>query len=154
VNPVKPALLVLTVAVGFVLLLACVNIANLLLARAAARQREFVIRGALGAGRGRLVRQLLTESVTLGVVGGIAGTFLAIGGVRLLRSLATTISRLDLGNQLSFPRIDETGVDPWVLTFSIGTSVAAGVLFGLAPALRHSRSDTTAALRDGGHATV
>jgi putative ABC transport system permease protein len=154
VNPVKPALLVLTVAVGFVLLLACVNVANLLLARAAARQREFVIRGALGAGRSRLVRQLLTESVTLAVVGGIAGTILAFGGVRLLRSLATTISRLDLGNQLSFPRIDEIGIDPWVLMFSIGTSVAAGVLFGLAPALRHARSDTTAALRDGGHATV
>jgi len=149
VKPVRPALLVLTVAVGFVLLLACVNVANLLLARTAARQRELAVRGALGAGRGRLVRHLLTESVALGVLGGVAGTLLAVGGVRLLRSLATTISRLDLGNQLSFPRLDEVGIDASVLAFSIATSVGAGVLFGLAPALRHTRSDSAAALREG-----
>jgi predicted permease len=153
VSPVRQALFVLTVAVGFVLLLACVNVANLMLARAATRRREFVIRSALGAGRGRLVRHLLTESVTLGIIGGMSGTVLAFGGVHLLRSLATTISRLDLGNQLSFPRIDEVGIDVRVLAFSIATSLTAGVLFGLAPALRHTRSEDAATLKDGANAT-
>ena len=154
VGSVKPALIVLMAAVGFVLLLACVNVANLLLARTASRQRELVIRTALGAGRARLVRHLLTESITLGVAGGLVGTALAFGGVVLLRSLAATISRLDLGNQLSFPRIDEIGIDPRVLAFSIGTSVLAGVLFGLVPALRHARADQATALREGTHATI
>ena len=111
VRPVTPALIVLTVAVGFVLLLACVNVANLLLARTAARQREIAIRGALGAGRGRLIRYFLTESMTLALCGGLVGVLLAFGGVQLLRSLATTLTRVDLGNQLSIPRIDEIGVD-------------------------------------------
>jgi len=154
VKPVRPALLVLTVAVGFVLLLACVNVANLLLARTAARQREFVIRGALGAGRGRLIRYLLTESVTLGLAGGIAGTLLAFGGVRVLRSLATTLARLDLATQMSFPRIDEIAVDGRALAFSFVISVATGVLFGLAPALRYARADSAVALRDGDRSTV
>ena len=154
VGSVKPALVVLMAAVGFVLLLACVNVANLLLARTASRQRELVIRTALGAGRARLVRHLLTESVTLGVAGGLVGTALAFGGVQLLRSLAATISRLDLGNQLSFPRLDEIAIDPRVLAFSIGTSVLAGVMFGLVPALRHARGDQATALREGTHATV
>jgi putative ABC transport system permease protein len=154
VGSVKPALVVLIVAVGLVLLLACVNVANLLLARTASRQRELVIRTALGAGRARLVRHLLTESVTLGVAGGLAGTALAFGGVRLLRSLAVTISRLDLGSQLSFPRLDEVAIDPRVLVFSIGTSILAGVAFGLIPALRHAPADQATALREGTHATM
>jgi putative ABC transport system permease protein len=154
VGPVKPALLVLTVAVGFVLVLACVNVVNLLLARTSARQREFVIRGALGAGRGRLVRHVLTESVALGLLGGAAGTVLAFGGVRVLRALATTLSRLDLGNQLSFPRLDEIGIDLPVLAVSMASSVLAGVLFGLAPALRCARADSAAALRGGANATA
>jgi putative ABC transport system permease protein len=153
VNPVRPALLVLTVAVGFVLLLACFNVANLLLARTAARQREFVIRAALGAGRGRQIRYLLTESVTLALCGGLAGTVLAFGGVRVLRLLATSLARLDLTSQLSFPRIEEVGVDATALAFSLAISVATGVLFGLAPALRYAASDSAFALRDGDRST-
>jgi putative ABC transport system permease protein len=139
VAPVKPALLVLMGAVGFVLLIACVNVANLLFARTAARQREIAVRVALGAGRGRVIRQLLTESLLLGLIGGIAGTVLAFGGVRLLRILAATIPRMDLGFGLPFPRLGEIGIDPIALTFAIATSVVTGIVCGLAPALRHSR---------------
>jgi putative ABC transport system permease protein len=153
VRPVKPALVVLTVAVGFVLLLACVNVANLLLARTASRQREIAIRGALGAGRGRLIRYFLTESMTLALCGGLVGALLAFGGVRLLRSLATTLTRVDLGDQLSIPRIDEIGVDWTVLAFSFAVSIATGVLFGLAPALRYARPDDAVALREGERTT-
>ena len=153
VRPVAPALMVLTVAVGFVLLLACVNVANLLLARTAARQREIAIRGALGAARGRLIRYFLTESMTLGLCGGFVGVVLAFGGVRLLRSLTTTLSRIDLGDQLSIPRIDEIGVDWTVLAFSLAISIATGVLFGLAPALRYARPDEAVALREGERTT-
>ena len=153
VRPVKPALIVLTVAVGFVLLLACVNVANLLLARTAARQREIAIRGALGAWRGRLIRYFLTESMTLALCGGLAGVVLAFGGVRLLRSLTATVTRLDIGDQLSIPRINEIGVDWTVLAFSIAVSIATGVLFGLVPALRCARPDDAVALRDGERTT-
>ena len=154
VRPVRPALIVLTVAVGFVLLLACVNVANLLLARTAVRQREIAIRGALGAGRGRLVRYFLTESMTLALCGGCVGVVLAFGGVRLLRSLTTTLTRIDLGDQLSIPRIDEIGVDWTVLAFSFAISLVTGVLFGLAPALRYARTDDAIALREGERTTV
>ncbi len=154
VRPVRPALIVLTVAVGFVLLLACVNVANLVLARTAARQREIVIRSALGAGRGRLMRYLLTESMTLGSCGGLVGMLLAFGGVRMLRSLATTLPRIDIGNQLSIPRIDEVGVDGNVLAFSLVISIVTGLLFGLVPALRFARSDDVVAMREGERSTV
>jgi predicted permease len=154
VRPVRPALIVLTVAVGFVLLLACVNVANLVLARTAARQREIVIRSALGAGRARLIRYLLTESMTIGLSGGVAGMVLAFGGVRLLRSLATTLARVDLGAQLRIPRIDEINVDETVLAFSLIVSIVTGVLFGLAPALRYVRSDKAVALREGEKTTA
>ncbi len=153
VRPVKPALIVLTVAVGFLLLLACVNVANLVLARTASRQREIAIRRALGAGRGRLIRYFLTESLTLGLCGGVVGVLLAFGGVRMLRSLATTLTRVDLGNQLSIPRIDEISVDGTVLAFSFLISVGTGVLFGLAPALRYARPDDSVALREGERST-
>jgi len=139
VAPVKPALLMLTVASTFVLLIACVNVANLLLARSVARQREIAIRAALGAGRGRLLRLLLTESVLLGLLGGVAGALLALGGVRLLKALAATLGRMDLGVQLVFPRLDEIGMGASVVAYVLGTSLAASVLFGLGPAVRHSR---------------
>jgi predicted permease len=149
VEPVKPALLVLTVAAGFVLLIACANVANLVLARTAVRQRELAIRAAIGAGRGRLVRQLLTESVMLALFGGAAGTVLAAGGVRLLRGLGTTLNRMDLGVQLMFPRLQEVGVDSAVLAVTLATTLATGLLFGLAPALLHSDQRQMDVLRAG-----
>ena len=150
VAPVRPALVILSVAVGFVLLIACINVANLLLARASARQPEIAIRTALGAGRGRLVRQALTESVLLGLLGGALGTTLAIGSVRLLRTLATTMSRFDLGTASGFPRLAEVAVDMPVLLLTIGVSVTAGILFGLAPAIRYSDATQAATLRERG----
>ena len=153
-KPVRPALLVLTVAVGFVLLLACINVANLLVARTTGRHREFVIRAALGAGRARLLRYLLTESVVLGLCGGLAGTLLAFGGVQVFRLLGTTLARLDLGNQVSLPRIDEIGVDGATLAFSLALSLMTGVLFGIVPALRSARSVSSDALRDGDRSTA
>ena len=149
VAPVRPALLVLTVAAGFVLLIACANVANLLLARTAVRQRELAIRTAIGAGRGRLVRQLLTESIMLALLGGAAGTMLAVGGVRLLRGLGTTLNRMDLGVQLMFPRLGEVGVDGAVLAVTLATTLATGLLFGLAPALLHSDQRQMDVLRAG-----
>src|SRR5262249_918688 len=150
--PVRPALLVLTVAVGIVLLIACVNVANLLMARAASRQREIAVRTAIGAGRGRLVRQLLTESVLLSALGGIAGMLLAVWGVRLFRGLGATLGRVDLGGSgaaTAFPRLDEVGLDATVLFYALAISIAAGLLFGIVPALRHARASELNVLRQG-----
>lgn len=147
VAPVRPALLVLWAAVAVVLLIACVNVANLLLARSAARQREFAIRAALGAGRMRLIRQALAESLVLALLGGTAGVLLAVAGVRLLRTLATTLERMDLGSAVSFPRLDDLGLDGVALVFALGVSVAAGVLFGLAPAVGRPAGRASASLR-------
>jgi len=133
-------LLILLGAVSFVLLIACVNVANLLLARAVSRQRELAIRTALGAGRGRLVRQFLTESVLLGVAGGVLGIALASWLVRVFVSLAPP----------SYPRLSEIGLDPTVLGFTLAVSVATGVVFGLVPALLAAGADPNAALREGG----
>ena len=147
-GPVKPALIVLTAAVGLVLLIACVNVANLLLARTASRQREIAVRAAIGAGPGRLVRQLLTESLLLAGLGGAMGTALAFAGVRLFRVLGTTLGRSDLGLTSVFPRLGEVSVDGAVLGYALALSLATGVIFGLAPALRHSRPRQADFLRD------
>src|SRR5262249_36931825 len=148
-DPVRPALLVLTVAVGLVLMIACVNVANLLLARTSARQREIAVRAAIGAGPGRLVRQLLTESLLLATLGGVAGTVLAFAGVRLFRSLGTTLDRSDLSLAAAFPRLTEVTVDGAVLAYAIAVSAATGILFGLMPALRQARPRQAESLRDG-----
>ena len=152
VEPVKPALFVLTIAVAFVLLIACVNVANLLFARASARQREMSVRLALGAGRGRMIRQLLTESLVLACLSGLAGSAVAVGGTTLFRTLATTFARIDLGVQLQFPRVNEIGVDASVLAFAVAISVVTGLLCGLAPALGLSRPDRSELLKDHTHA--
>lgn len=130
-------------AVTLVLLVACVNVANLLLARGATRQQEFAVRRALGGGRGRLVRQLVTESMLLALLGGIAGTLLATWGTRVLGVAAAAY----------VPRINEITIDARVLVFALVASFAAGLAFGLAPALRLSAADAAEALKEGGHST-
>ncbi len=140
VGDVRPFLLVLLVAVGFVLLIACVNVASLLMARSSARSREFAVRIALGASRKRVIRQLLTESVLLGVAGGGIGLLLAAWGTHAaLGRLPTAV-----------PRAEEIGIDFRVLAFTTITSLLAGTLFGLAPALRTSQANPLTALKEGG----
>ena len=134
------ALWILLGAVGFVLLMACVNVANLLLARGTAREREFAIRTALGAPRGRLLRQLLTESAVLAGAGGLLGLSLAAAGVRWLVAAAPQ----------GIPRLDEIRIDAPVLLFTVILSLVAGLLFGLVPAWKVSRSDPNQALKEGG----
>ncbi len=137
---VRPLLWMLFAAVGFVLLIACANVASLLLARATSRSREFALRAALGASRGRLIRQLLAESLVLAVAGGALGVLLAKWSL----SAGTHLSALDL------PRIGEIRMDSVVLGFSVTLSVATGVLFGLFPSLQVSRPDLIKELRESG----
>ena len=137
VGNVRPALLVLSGAVALVLLIVCVNISNLLLARAIARQKEMAVRIALGAGRGRVLRQLLTEGMLLAAAGGAAGLALAVGGVRLLRAIAPA----------GVPHIEDSRIGGAVLGFNIAIAVLSGILFGLAPLRGCSGMDPDAALK-------
>ena len=140
VGSVRASLFVITAAVGLVLLIACVNVANLLLARGATRRREIAVRMALGAARARLVRQLLTESTILAGLGGVLGVLLAWVGIRLLL-------RLDGGD---IPRLGNTRIDGIVLLFSLGLTMLAGVLVGIVPALQQSMANVRGTLTDGG----
>jgi predicted permease len=140
VGDIRPYLLVLVAAVGFVLLIACVNVANLLLARSTSRTRELAIRTALGATRKRMIRQLLTESVLLALAGGFLGTVIAAAGTQAALKVLPE----------ALPRAEEVHLDPRVLLFTFGVSILTGILFGLVPAMKVLRPDLQETLKEGG----
>jgi len=138
---VRLSLRIFAGAVGFVLLIACANVANLLLARAAGRQQEMSVRAALGASRWRLMRQLLTESTMISVAGGVVGILMALWGVPALLALAP---------EGKIPRVEQIHIDGWVLAFTIGVSLIAGIAFGLAPAFHAARRELRDTLSQSG----
>jgi putative ABC transport system permease protein len=140
----RTALWIMLGAVAAVLLIACANVANLLLSRAAVREREVTVRMALGASTGRLVRQLLSESLVLSAIGGVAGAFLAWGGLRVVRALAPA----------NLPRMSEVGVDTTVLLVTAAITITTGLLFGLVPAAQASRTSLSETMREGGRGST
>jgi putative ABC transport system permease protein len=149
ISKIRPALLVLLGAVALVLLIACVNVANLLLARGAARQRELSIRTALGARRARLIRQLVTESLLLSLLGGTLGLFVAFGGMRLLLVLLSATSTYG-----ELPHHEWIHIDLAALLFTFAISIFTGILFGLAPALQTSGTDISETLKESGRGSA
>ena len=143
VGGVRRALIILVYAVGFVLLIACANVANLLLSRALAQYRELSVRAALGASRGRIVRQLFTESLLLATLGGLVGLLFAVWTLQGIRTLGAR----------SVPRLPEIAIDAGVLLFTLAVTACSGILFGLAPAIRLRRLDLQAALKDASRGT-
>jgi putative ABC transport system permease protein len=140
VDHVRPLLVTLMVAVGFLLLIGCANVANLMLVRAAEREREIAVRAALGGGQARIIAQTLTESTVLAIAGGLAGLALAWAGIRVLTAMQPD----------GIPRIETVGIDGTVLLFTLAASLLAALIFGAAPALRAARPDLANALKDRG----
>src|SRR5690606_36245557 len=140
IGGMRTAIWLLQGAVGFVLLIACANLANLLLARAESRQREFAIRSALGAGRATILRQFLTEGVLLSLMGGVVGAALGYAGLRALIA----------ADPESVPRSAEIALDPTVLAFTVVVSIVTGVLFGMAPLLNLRQHAVTMTLKESG----